>query len=244
MRKIICVLLALSMLGMVGCGKEEKKAEPVKETVQTADLTIGNQSDQAYSLLLKNSVGQDITGVMIKRADQEEYPADMMKEEDVWAQGKVAQLFYTPEAPLSDGQTEKALNAVYELKLILADGSEAELSSFGMKDIDGQAELRCEDSVVFVVYQSKALNSQVSTKEQELAAKAQREVQEAEADAWSQETEQYQQPIPQEQGGYEQTVQQEAVGYEEPVVTESEPVPQAPEQSEESCLGEVEIVNP
>lgn len=249
MRKMICLLLAFVMVGLTGCGQEEKKAEPVKETMQTADIIIGNQSEQAYSILLKNSVGQDITGVMIKTAEQQEYPSNMMKTGDMWAQGKTAQLFYTPETTVSNTETEKALNPVYQVKVMLADGSEAELSSLGIEDIDGEAELICEDSVLFVTYKSKSLNSEVSTKEQELAAKAQREAEEMEQVTPAQTNspgavQQYQQPASQEQVVYEQPVSEEPASYEEPAYVEPASIPETPVQNEESCLGEVEIVNP
>ncbi len=227
MKKGVCLLLAVMMLSVAGCGrKEEPVKEKVKqEEVQTIDITIGNKSDEALVFLLKNNIGQDITGVMIKTAEQAEYTVNMMAEGLVFAQGKVAEVFYTPEESVAEVVTDKAVNSIYQVKFILADGSEAELSSLGIEDIDGEAELRLEDEVAFVSYKSKLVGNEVSTKEQELGAKAQREAM------------------------TEQVVYEEQVMYEEPaqetvVYPEPAPVPEAPVQSQEGCLTDVEIVNP
>ena len=226
MKKGICLLLAVMMLGLAGCGQE---AEPVKEEVkqeevQTVDITIGNKSDEALAFLLKNNIGQDIVGMMIKTAEQAEYPANMLGEDGLFAQGQVAEVFYTPEESVSEVMTDKVVNSIYQVKFILADGSEAELSSLGIEDIDGEAELRFEDEVAFVTYKSKLVGNEVSTKEQEVGAKAQREAMG-------------------EQVIYEEPAYvapaQETVVYTEPV-----PVPEAPVQEQEGCLTDVEILNP
>lgn len=226
MKKIMCLLLAAMMLGAVGCAKDEPVKEEVKqEQEQTVDITIGNKSQEALTFLLKNNMGKDITGVMIKTMEQAEYPANMLGEDGLFAQGQVAEVFYTPEESVSETETDKEINSIYQVKFIFADGSEAELSSLGIADIDGEAELLFEDEVAFVSYKSKLVGNQVSTKEQELGAKAQREAMVSEQIV-------YEEPV------YAPPVQ-EAVVYTEPA-----PVPQAPVQSEEACLTDVEILNP
>ncbi len=227
MKKGICLLLAVMMLGLAGCGQE---AEPVKEEVkqeetQTIDITIGNESDEALTFLLKNSIGQDIVGVMMKTFEQEEYSVNMMAEDAVFKKGQVAEVFYTPEESVSEVASDKVFNSIYQAKFILADGSEVELSSLGIEDIDGEAELLYEDEVAFVSYKSKLIgNVVVSTKEQELGAKAQRE---AMAEQVIYEEPAYVAPA------------QETVVYTEPT-----PVPEAPVQEQEGCLTDVEILNP
>ncbi len=221
MKKVMSLLLAVMMLGLAGCGQEvEPVKEEVKEEVQTVDITIGNKSEEALTFLLKNSTGQDITGVMMKTFEQEEYSVNMMAEDAIFAQGQVAEVFYIPEESVSEVASDKVFNSIYQAKFILADGSEVELSSLGIEDIDGEAELLFEDDVLFISYKSKLVGNIVSTKEQELGAKAQREAM------------------------TEQPVYEEQVVYEEPVYVEPAPVPEAPVQSQEGCLTDVEIVNP
>ena len=63
----------------------------------------------------------------------------------------------------------------------MADGTVYELSALGLDDIDKNAELCLEDDVVFAKYTSKASGDAVSTKEQEVAAKAQKDAESQEA---------------------------------------------------------------
>lgn len=222
MKKGICLLLAVLMLSLAGCGEKTEPANPSPTPEKVADITIGNQTDEGYELLLKNSTGLDITAIMIKTAQQEEYPANMMGETAVWKQGETAQVFYTPETTLSETESDKVINTLYQAKFVLSDGTEVELSSLGLDDIDGEAELLFEDEVAFVSYKSKLVGTPVSTKEQELGAKAQRE---AESSA-------------------EEPIVYEEPAVQQPVYTEPAPAPQAPVQAEEGCLTDVEIVNP
>ena len=83
------------------------------------------------------------------------------------------------------GEKDVALNVVYQVQITLADGTVYELSSLGMDDIDQNVELCLEDDVVFAKYTSKASGDAVSTKEQEVAAKAQKDAESQEEVALS-----------------------------------------------------------
>ena len=231
MKKAIYLLLAAVILVCSACGEQPQPVkEEVKKEVKVADLTIGNKSEEALVFLMKNGLDQDITGMMIKTAEMEEYPANMMTEEMVWGKGDVAEIYYIPETAFNDEEAEKVVNLIYQAKFILADGSEVELTSLGIEDIDGEATLKYEEEVAFVSYKSKLVGNEVSTKEQELGAKAQREAAE--------------QPV-QEEVVYEQPqVVYEESSYTEPVVVNPDPMPEAPVQSDEGCLTDVEILNP
>ena len=157
----------------------------------------------------------------------------MLASDAVLKNGETAEWFYMPEeAGETEGVGEKdiALNVVYQVQITLADGTVYELSSLGMDDIDQNAELCLEDDVVFVKYTSKASGDTVSTKEQEVAAKAQK-------DAESQE-EVASEPAPVEEVQQEapaQPAQQSAPAASEP---QQAPVEQIPEQTTEGCLTE------
>ena len=118
----------------------------------------------------------------------------------------------------------------YQVQITLADGTVYELSSLGLDDIDQNVELCLEDDIVFVKYTSKASGDAVSTKEQEVAAKAQKDA-ESQEEAVSEPAlvEEVQQEAP------AQPVQQSAPAASEPQQT---PVEQIPEQTTEGCLTE------
>lgn len=261
-KAIICLMLALCIGGVLaGCGKKEndtKKAETKKETVKQETeeeyLVIGNETEDAIDILLKNSTGQDITALSVKTSDKTEYPASMMKTGDVLKAGETAELFYTPEstgtADTDAASTDKAINIVYSVQVTLADGKVLELSSFGMEDIKEEAELCLEDEVGFVKYVSKASGDSVSTKEQELGAKAQRDAAEAAAAQAAAEAAAAQAAAEAAAAAQVESYSEETYsgGYTEPAYTEpaqQAPVEEAPAQGSEGCLnpGDV-VINP
>ena len=105
-RVVKYLLLALCLcFVLAGCGKkeeaedtaEEKEMQEEEEEEVEEYLVIGNKTDDAYDIFLKNSTGQDITGIAIKTSDKTEYPANMMKSGDILEKDETAELFYTPE---------------------------------------------------------------------------------------------------------------------------------------------------
>lgn len=261
MKKImICLMLALCVSSAaVGCGKKEepKKTEANAESKKTKKeetkkeyQVIGNKTEDAFDILLKNSTGQDITAISVKTSDKTEYPASMMKTGETLKAGDTAELFYTPETGITEGTatTDKAINITYNAQVTLADGSVIELSSLGFADIKEEAELCYEDGVGFVKYVSKTSNDSVSTKEQELGAKAQREAAaaaaQAAADAAAQAAINQQAVENYSDSGYVEPSYTEPA-YTEPAYTEptyTEPVEQAPAQDSESCLNAGDLV--
>lgn len=200
MKKMMIMLLMLIFAASlaVGCSKKEetdtnttKKADTKKDTTATDKkeeaedekiaLVIGNQSTEAFDILLKNSTGQDITAVTIKTSDKTEWPANMMKEGEILKNGEIAEVYYTPEKATENtaAATDKAINIVYTAQITLADGKNIELSAIGFDDIEAKSnvELCYEEEVGYIKYASKASGDPVSTKEQEVGAKAQRAAQ-------------------------------------------------------------------
>lgn len=204
---IMLVMLVFTACLAVGCSKKEetdtgktkktatekevsatdKKEEPEEEKIA---LVIGTQSAEAFDILLKNSTGQDITAVTIKTSDKAEWPANMMKEGETLKNGEIAEVYYTPEKATADtaSATDKAINIVYTAQITLADGKNIELSAIGFDDIEAKSnvELCYEEEVGYIKYASKASGDPVSTKEQEIGAKAQKAAQ-AEAEKAAQE---------------------------------------------------------
>lgn len=275
-KAVLCLILAFSLCGVItGCGKKE---EPVKKTEEKAEtkkketkeeakeeyMVIGNENADAFTVLLKNSTGQDITAIAVKTSDKTEYPANMMKSGETLKNGKTAEFFYTPEKTADSvrdaSNTDKLINVTYNMQATLADGSVIELSSFGFEDIKEEAELCYEEAVGYIKYVSKTSGDSVSTKEQETGAKAQKEAATAAAaqqaaqgaaqQAAQQEVESYAEPEYTE-SGYTEPEYTEPVytdpGYTDPGYADSgytEPVvEQAPEQGSEGCLGGGAAIN-
>lgn len=223
------VLAAAMCMAVAGCGQEEAETTTTEPQYQV----IGTEEEGAYDILLKNSTGQDVTGISVKTSDKEEYPANMLASDAVLKNGETAEWFYMPEeAGETEGVGEKdaALNVVYQAQITLADGTVYELSSLGLDDIDQNVELCLEDDIVFVKYTSKASGDAVSTKEQEVAAKAQKDAESQEEVASEPAlVEEVQQEAP------AQPAQQSAPAASEP---QQAPVEQIPEQTTEGCLTE------
>lgn len=186
-KKVIAmVLIACMSISVVACGKGEEpkaKTETKTETKEKEYQKIGVKAEGAFEVLIKNNMGADITGIAVKTTAQTEYPANMMKSEEVWKNGDTAELFYTPDSSAAPtAETDKAINVGYSVQLTLADGRVVELTTFGFEDMEEKVELCFEDEVGFVKYVSKTSGDEMSTKEQEINAKAQREA-EAQAQA-------------------------------------------------------------
>ena len=142
-------------MAVAGCGQKEAETASTELQYQV----IGTEAEDAYDILLKNSIGQDVTGISVKTSEEEEYPANMLASDAVLKNGETAEWFYMPEeAAETEGVGEKdvALNVVYQVQITLADSTVYELSALGLDDIDKNAELCLEDDVVFAKYTSKA----------------------------------------------------------------------------------------
>ena len=173
MKKIAVYLLVMLCLcsNMVGCSKkaEEESAKIENKQVKNKNekvnekkeyQIIGNKTDKAIDIFMKNNIGKDITGITVKTSDKTEYPANMMKTGQILKVGEIAEFFYTPEdsAATSNATTDKAINVTYSVQITLSDGSQIELSSLGFEDIKKDVELCLEDGVGFAKYISKSVS--------------------------------------------------------------------------------------
>ncbi len=253
---------------MAGCTKEEKeesadkkeKKETVKEVQEKEYETIGSKAEGAYEVLITNAAGQDITGIAVKSADKTEWPGNMIPSGKTFKKDQTVRLYYTPEKDSNTAvASDKAVKPSFDVNLTLADGKTYQLSGFPFEDME-EVSVKIADDVAFLEYTSKTSKEQVSTKEQELGLKAQREQEaaaraaaekaaadtqaaadaqaaaeaQAAAAAENQAAANAQAAEPQYQESY--TEPDYSQTYEEPY---TEPAP-APEQSTESCLGGAE----
>lgn len=244
---LLISLLAVSVcFAVFGCGKKEektteKKAETLKiETTEKKEYQIiGNKSEEAYQILITNNMGQDITGIAIKTSDKEEYPANMLKTDEVLKKEDTAKLFYTQEkTEAADEVTEsdaKAINVLYNVEITLKDGKVYELNTFEFEDVKEEIQLCVEDDLAYIKYTSNTDDAEISTKEFELGVKVQKEAEE--------------QAAKEQEAAVEETAQTNdasSVSTEENYnqyynYTEDNTVQQVPAQDSESCLGGVDI---
>ena len=196
MRKSVWALAAVLCLGMAGTGCTQKEpAEPEPEYE-----TVGQESEDALDFLLTNATGNTITGLSVKSSAQPEYPSNMIASGQTVEADETVEFYFTPEsaaggsdaaqaedaeeasdaageeesAPVADAQ----INETYSLQVTFEDGTVKEVSNFAVNDMQ-DADLMYEDEVVFVKYTSISAETEISTKEAELAVKADKDAAQA-----------------------------------------------------------------
>ena len=196
---LFAAVLGVSILG-TGCGQktEEEKAPEEKYA------TVGEESEDAYDILLTNATGNVITGLAVKSSSQTGYPANMMSTDLKIEADETVQFFYTAEyeggindvsssedSDASDSDTgsdtseeetapiaNAAINETYSLQVTFEDGTVKELTTFAVDDMK-EADLMYEDEVAFVKYTSVSEEVEINTKETELAVKANKDAAQA-----------------------------------------------------------------
>ena len=190
--KVLAVLLCTGFV-FSGCGNKEEEAvsetEPqaVEGTEASEEETlqiVGNESADACHVLMTNLTGKNITGLSVKRSDEAEYPANMMKAEQKIENNEEFDFYYmledeeaTAENNNEEQESELAdalVNLTYTLQVTFEDQTVAEFSSFAIEDME-EASLCFEDDVYFLKYTSVSENTEVTTKEMELMVKADNE---------------------------------------------------------------------
>ena len=187
MKKKVLLFACLAAFGLsmavTGCSKEEpaKKSEIQEEKKEEKLEVIGVEKDSEFQVKLTNSTAKNITGVSVKSSDEAEYPANMLKESDVFEDKESRLLCYTApkaaEAPADAKATDKVLEPAYDIQLTFEDGTTAVLHSFPFGDVE-EGEI-CMEDVVYLKYTSVASKEKVDTKGAEQAVKAQAEAEAA-----------------------------------------------------------------
>lgn len=202
MKNKIVTALCIGMLGtsliMSGCSSKEQetKAETKTETVKEEEQlkTIGEKTENAYEVTLRNSTTKEITGVSIKLTDDEKYPENMLKDSDTFEKDESRILYYakddatdtkdtdtknqdskdsTKDNSASDSSDEKVLEEGYDIQITFADKTTAELHSFPFGDIE-EGEILYADDVAYISYTSVKTKEKMDTKDAELAVKKQK----------------------------------------------------------------------
>ncbi len=166
--------------------EEELVEELVEEPAQELQ-EIGNPYD-SKEIEMTNEMGGMITGLSVKSSDEDAYPSNMMKNGQTFADDETVNFFYEPSVEeraeelteeINDdaGQTNEA-GLTYSLQVTMENGDVYELSDFDLEDME-EVTLHLEDGVAYLEYRSISENILVSTKDIELAIKADKEAAQA-----------------------------------------------------------------
>ena len=179
MKKVGLALLvaALAVSSVTACGKkkteEPKKVEKTEEKKEEYKAIGDDSVKDAYKVQIKNSLGQDVTGVSVKASTEEAYPENMLKDSDTFKKDETRNLFYKPSEEAAEVQaTEdgKELPTEYSVQLTLADGSTVELHAFPFEDMK-EGEVKTKDGIAYLEYKSND-GEDVNTYDAEKAAAA------------------------------------------------------------------------
>ena len=199
MKKLLTAILVLTvmMIPATGCGQgsdsssadsqvqssstEELSAEPDEKTPPVR--TLGTKAEEAYSVLLTNETGQDVTSMKIGTSESMDSADDLLEGEEAFADEEQVQVFYAPEdVEEQESEGEKELTPEYEVEIALADGSEHTLHAFPFDDIsEGAIKIQEEEGIAYLSYTSVSSDEEVETldaekaiidQEKEAAAKA------------------------------------------------------------------------
>ena len=156
MKKLIAFMLVLAVLAsMTVCAfaaEQAGDAEPEEEEETLA--VIGEETEDGYKVRIVNMTGYDITGLSIKRSDDEEFPDNMMAEDTVLENEEAAWLCYTP----GEEEDEETL---YEIQITWSDGDEGVVHDVSLADME-EVEL-CWDGRAYLVYTSVSTGEEVDT---------------------------------------------------------------------------------
>ena len=180
-KRIAAGLLLTAMLPIwTACGTQETEviSSAVEETpVVTAALLklLGTEKkgENVYRVEITNAAGADITGFAVKTEQLD--GENLLPAGDVFKKGETRELWFDAEAALKaaaeaaqDGTPEAAPEFI--VVLTMADGSEQTLHAFPFGDAE-QCEIRMEEGMTFLVYDSVAKKETVNTREAEKAAR-------------------------------------------------------------------------
>lgn len=198
-KNILCIsLIMLFAAGflMSGCSSkkdstdeksdEQTVSDEKTEKEQDPDAllnTIGVEQtgEHVYKIKLKNETGKDIIGFSIKETSQEEFPENLLEEDDVFAADEERILYYDATEAIEAAQSVEpadentpALDPAYDISLTFKEEEEDTvlvLHYFPFDDMESGS-IQLEDEVAFVSYHSTVTDQDISTKEAELKIKA------------------------------------------------------------------------
>ena len=171
----VMTVLALSLTACGGAEEETvKETETVVESETEAVLNAyGEDVEGAWKIQIKNSTGAEIKTVAVRKTGDTEFGDNLLTENAVIATDEEVVIYYVAdivEETEEASEDAKALNETYDVSIILSDDTSYVLTAFPFEDMEA-CEIKVEDEVAFVEYESLSTKETISTKEAELAIK-------------------------------------------------------------------------
>lgn len=182
--KLIMAMGAVLALALGGCGTEQKTVEVTPTPVPTATPTavpptvtpaptatpaprvIGVKTSQSKFIYLTNSLGTNLREIHLRVSGTEEWGNNLIPVESIVQNGEQVQMYYTSGTASSESAQDTSAqdSALYDMKIVTADGDTYEIYSVDTEDME-KATLTMdeESSVAYLRYMSLSTNSETDT---------------------------------------------------------------------------------
>lgn len=189
-RKIVFAVSTAMALTLVGCGSDKKAEEVVPTVAPTATPTIppvtatpaptstpaprkiGEKTSQSKFVYLTNNLKTDVRELYLMVSGSEDWGDNLIPREFSVKASDQVQMFYTPESVQASAEEEDSeetgtpSGALYDMKLVTADGNTYEIYSIELSDMEkASLTLDEETSTAYLRYMSLSEKKEKDTKE-------------------------------------------------------------------------------
>ena len=189
-RKIVFAVGTAMALTLAGCGSDKKPEEVVPTVAPTATPTIppvtatpaptstpaprkiGEKTSQSKFVYLTNNLKTDVRELYLMVSGSEDWGDNLIPREFSVKASDQVQMFYTPESVQASAEEEDSeetgapSGALYDMKLVTADGNTYEIYSIELSDMEkASLTLDEETSTAYLRYMSLSEKKEKDTKE-------------------------------------------------------------------------------
>ena len=189
-RKIVFAVGTAMALTLAGCGSDKKAEEVVPTVAPTATPTIppvtatpaptstpaprkiGEKTSQSKFVYLTNNLKTDVRELYLMVSGSEDWGDNLIPREFSVKASDQVQMFYTPESVQVSAEEEDSeetgtpSGALYDMKLVTADGNTYEIYSIELSDMEkASLTLDEETSTAYLRYMSLSEKKEKDTKE-------------------------------------------------------------------------------
>lgn len=189
-RKIVFAVSTAMALTLAGCGSDKKAEEVVPTVAPTATPTlppatatpaptstpaprkIGEKTSQSKFIYLTNSLKTDVRELYLMVSGGEDWGENLVPREFAIKASDQVQMFYAPESVQTSAEDESSEDvgapsgALYDMKLVTADGNTYEIYSIELSDMEKASLTLDEDtSTAYLRYMSLSEKKEKDTKE-------------------------------------------------------------------------------
>ena len=144
-RKIVFAVSTAMALTLAGCGSDKKAEEVVPTVAPTstpAPRKIGEKTSQSKFVYLTNNLKTDVRELYLMVSGGEDWGENLIPREFAVKASDQVQMFYTPESVQTSAEDEDSeedstpFGALYDMKLVTADGNTYEIYSIELSDME------------------------------------------------------------------------------------------------------------